>query len=362
MQVLFRILFTFLGVVIGYVLIGFAKDAGFMNAITNGWHGWMHFVVQGIIIILFALIFYWVAPTLFRAFENLLTHIEADMESYPLIDILWGTFGLIIGLLIAYLISIPLYRLAIPYIGSVLSLIIYLITGYIGSRVAVTKRGEISQSIRELAPKKAAKTGTKSEGSGVPKVLDTSVIIDGRIADITQAGFIEGPLLVPTFVLKELQGIADSSDTLKRNRGRRGLDILKRMQDRQRPEIIITEETYDEIPEVDIKLLKLARDRKGVVVTNDYNLNKVAKVQGIEVLNINDLANAVKPVYIPGEEMTVEVVQEGKEAEQGLAYLDDGTMIVVENGRHLIGKAVDVTVTSVLQTSAGKMIFAKTKE
>lgn len=348
--------------VVGYIIVEFAKDAGFMNAITHGWRGWMHLIAQGLVIILFALIFYWVAPVLSRAFENLLTHIEADMESYPLEDILWGTLGLIIGLLIAYLISIPLYRLAIPYIGSILSLIIYLITGYVGSRIAVTKRGEISQGIRELAPKKANKGEIKEAGGSLPKVLDTSVIIDGRIADITEVGFLEGPLLVPTFVLKEIQGIADSSDTLKRNRGRRGLDILKRMQDCKRPEIIITEETYDDIPEVDIKLLKLARDQNGVVVTNDYNLNKVAKVQGIEVLNINDLANAVKPVYIPGEEMKVEVVQEGKESDQGLAYLDDGTMIVVENGLELIGKTVDVIVTSVLQTSAGKMIFAKPKE
>lgn len=189
--------------------------------------------------------------------------------------------------------------------------------------------------------------------------MDTSVIIDGRIADICKTGFIEGPLVIPEFVLGELQSIADSSDGLKRNRGRRGLDILNKIQKELDIEVIIHEEKFPDVPEVDTKLLKLTQLLEGRIITNDYNLNKVAEVQGIEVLNINDLANAVKPVVLPGEEMEVQIIKSGKEAGQGLAYLDDGTMIVVESGRAYIGNTIGVLVTSVLQTSAGRMIFAK---
>ena len=194
-----------------------------------------------------------------------------------------------------------------------------------------------------------------------PKVLDTSVIIDGRIADICRTGFIEGKLIIPKFVLNELQHIADSSDDLKRVRGRRGLDILNIIQKELDIEVQITEKDFDDIPEVDSKLLKLAQVMNGKVVTNDYNLNKVAQFQGVEVLNINELANAVKPVAIPGEEMVAQVVKEGKESNQGIAYLDDGTMIVVEGGKKHIGETINVLVTSVLQTSAGRMIFGKPK-
>jgi len=191
--------------------------------------------------------------------------------------------------------------------------------------------------------------------------LDTSVIIDGRIADICKTGFVEGPLIIPQFVLEELQHIADSSDTLKRNRGRRGLDILNKIQKELDIEVIIYDKKIDDVEEVDSKLLKLAQMLKGKIITNDFNLNKVAEVQGIEVLNVNELANAVKPIVLPGEEMVVHVIKDGKEFNQGLAYLDDGTMIVVEGGKQYIGEKIDVIVTSVLQTSAGRMIFAKPK-
>ena len=196
----------------------------------------------------------------------------------------------------------------------------------------------------------------------VPKVLDTSVIIDGRIFDICQTGFVEGPLVIPNFVLDELRHISDSADGLKRTRGRRGLDILNKIQKELSIETQIWEGDFPKIEEVDSKLLKLAQVLKGKVITNDYNLNKVAEVQGVPVLNINELSNAIKPVVIPGEEMKVEVVKDGKESSQGVAYLDDGTMIVVENGKKLIGEEVDVLVTSVLQTAAGRMIFARPKE
>ena len=213
-----------------------------------------------------------------------------------------------------------------------------------------------------MAAKRTAKPKENIKArEGVPKVLDTSVIIDGRILDIAKIGFIEGPLVVPVFVLEELQHIADSADALKRNRGRRGLDTVAEIQELKNVEVIIYKGKIEEIPEVDSKLLKLASDIGGKIVTNDYNLNKVAKVQNLTVLNVNELANAVKPLYLPGEEMKILLVKEGKEQNQGLGYLDDGTMIVVENGKELIGESVNVIVTSALQTSAGKMIFAKIK-
>lgn len=194
------------------------------------------------------------------------------------------------------------------------------------------------------------------------KLLDTSVIIDGRIADISATGFMEGTFVVPQFVLSELQHIADSSDTLKRTRGRRGLDILKRLQSERVDAIMITEESFDEVSEVDLKLMRAAKKMGGKVVTNDFNLNKVCELHNVPVLNINDLANAVKPVVIPGEDMHVVVIKDGKEQNQGVAYLDDGTMIVIEDGKGFIGQAINVTVTSVLQTSAGRMIFAKPRD
>ena len=191
------------------------------------------------------------------------------------------------------------------------------------------------------------------------KILDTSVIIDGRIADIGETGFIDGTMIIPQFVLRELQLIADSSDSLKRNRGRRGLDILQRMQKMGTITIQIVEDDFPAIREVDMKLIELARQYEGKVVTNDFNLNKVAQLQGIPVLNVNELANALKPVVLPGEIMRVFILKEGKEYNQGVAYLDDGTMVVVDNAKKMISKTIDVSVTSVLQTTAGKMIFGK---
>ena len=206
--------------------------------------------------------------------------------------------------------------------------------------------------------------GKKSKTGNVPKILDTSVIIDGRISGIMKTGFLEGPIVIPEFVLVELRHIADSSDSLKRTRGRRGLDILNKMQEDYGIEIYNTEneKSLKEIPEVDVKLLKLAQLINGKVVTNDFNLNKVAAINGVSVLNINELANTLKPVVIPGEEMTVNLVKQGKDSSQAVAYLDDGTMIVVEDGRRMIGKTADITVTSVLQTSAGRMIFGRLKK
>jgi uncharacterized protein YacL len=191
------------------------------------------------------------------------------------------------------------------------------------------------------------------------KVLDTSVIIDGRIADVCETGFIDGTLVIPQFVLKELQLIADSSDSPKRNRGRRGLDILQRIQKMAGVEVTICDIDFPDVREVDIKLIELARTLHGKIVTNDFNLNKVAQLRGVEVLNVNQLANSLKPVVLPGEIMQVFILKEGKEYNQGVAYLDDGTMVVVDNARKMISKTIDIVVTSVLQTTAGKMIFGR---
>ncbi len=191
------------------------------------------------------------------------------------------------------------------------------------------------------------------------KILDTSVIIDGRIADICDTGFLDGTLVIPQFVLKELQLVADSSDSMKRNRGRRGLDILAKIQKMAGVEVVISDVDFPDVREVDLKLIELARTLTGKIVTNDFNLNKVAQLRGVEVLNINELANALKPVVLPGEIMKVFILKEGKEYNQGVAYLDDGTMVVVDNARKMIGKTIDIVVTSVLQTTAGKMIFGR---
>jgi uncharacterized protein YacL len=191
------------------------------------------------------------------------------------------------------------------------------------------------------------------------KILDTSVIIDGRVAEVVETGFLDGTLVVPQFVLKELQSVADSSDALKRNRGRRGLDILQRIQKMAGVEVVISDVDFPQVREVDLKLIELARSLIGQIVTNDFNLNKVAQLRGVAVLNINELANVLKPVVLPGEVMSVFIVKEGKEPTQGVAYLDDGTMVVVDNARHRIGKTVNIAVTSVLQTTAGRMIFGK---
>src|SRR5437588_240283 len=204
--------------------------------------------------------------------------------------------------------------------------------------------------------------GAEKQGRKSFKILDTSVIIDGRIADIADTGFLDGILVIPQFVLRELQLVADSADSLKRNRGRRGLDILQRLQKTASVQIQIVEDDFPSVREVDMKLIELAKLYEGKIITNDFNLNKVAQLQGVAVLNINELANSLKPIVLPGESMKVFILKEGKEYNQGVAYLDDGTMVVVDNARKMIGKTIDISVTSVLQTTAGKMIFGKWDE
>ena len=285
--------------------------------------------------------------------------IEFSLGSLSGQDLLAGTVGLLIGLIIANLIGFAFARL--PIIGAYGPIVFNLVFGYAGMSIAVHKKAEVSGLLANFRLGKQAKERSVKK-TGSIKLLDTSSIIDGRIAELCATGFLEGPLLVPVFVLEELQLIADSADLLKRTKGRRGLDILKQMQEDGHVDVHIINDDFDDIQGVDSKLVRLGRDLKAKVITNDYNLNKVAELQGVVVLNINDLANAMKPARVPGEEMTVLIVKAGKEENQGIAYLEDGTMIVVENGQKYIGMSVPVTVTSVLQTSAGRMIFVKVSD
>ncbi len=314
-------------------------------------------------ILLTGLIFYLISPWLLERGLRAAQRTEVELEKVPTNQILVGTVGLITGMVIAYLLG-GLIRnmLGQNVFSSILSAITYGFFGYLGVSFSTRKVNDLAR-LPEIFKGKTAGAKPPHKGPQGPKckILDTSVIIDGRIADICRTGFIEGALVVPQFVLDELRHIADSSDSLKRNRGRRGLDVLKLIQQERMVEVRIVDTNFEDVAEVDMKLLKLAQKNDGVVVTNDYNLNKVAELQNIPILNINELANAVKPVVLPGEEMTVTLIKEGKESNQAVAYLDDGTMIVVENGRRYIGETLGVLVTSVLQTAAGRMIFAKPK-
>ena len=312
-----------------------------------------------------ALIFFLLNLFLTSPVVNFVKWMEDRLLKAPIFDLLFGTLGLIVGLSVAFLISFWLGNIEIPLINSVLPTVLFVFLGYLGFQVGFKQGDEFLQAIQSAknagTKKKESDDAAAATRENIYKILDTSVIIDGRIADISATGFLEGVLVVPQFVLTELQHIADSSDTLKRTKGRRGLDVLRRLQTDEGPEILITDTDFADVAEVDLKLVHLAKKMSGLVVTNDFNLNKVADLHGVPVLNINDLANAVKPVVIPGEDMHVVVIKDGKEHQQGIAYLDDGTMIVVEEGKFHIGNAIDVTVTSVLQTSAGRMIFAKPK-
>jgi uncharacterized protein YacL len=361
---LIRLVATIVGILVGY---GLFLIASFVGELTGFYYPAFfdpryRVIVIAAFAIAFGFLFFIMTPIFGRHGARVAKNIESDLQTVPANDLAAGTVGLVIGLIIAFLIS-PVFSDMGQHIGVALSIVTYITMGFLGVVVA-TKKGK--DLISAWLSARRGGTAPKARGKGAdatPKILDTSVIIDGRIADIMKTGFIEGPVVIPEFVLVELRHIADSSDSLKRNRGRRGLDVLNRIQTEHGVDIYNTEadKNLEEIPEVDVKLLKLAQVLHGKVVTNDFNLNKVATIKGVEVLNINELANTLKPVVLPGEDMNIFPVKEGKENNQAVAYLDDGTMIVVEEGRKFIGKSVDVLVTSVLQTSAGRMIFAKPK-
>jgi uncharacterized protein YacL len=288
-------------------------------------------------------------------FALLALSIEKIIKKAPLKVILGGTFGLVLGLVVAQLLGYIFSGLQNNAIRVSASVILSCTFGYIGLVLGGKKIEEIKWPGWSLFTK-----GSLKRSGG--KILDTSVIIDGRIADICETDFLEGPLVVPQFVLQELQHIADSADNLKRARGRRGLDILHRMQKGDTVEVRVVDEDYPAIKEVDAKLIALAREMHAKIITNDFNLNKVAQLQGVPVLNINQLANALKPMVLPGEVLNLQIMREGKEQGQGVAYLDDGTMVVVENASRLLGQEVEASVTSILQTTAGRMIFSTLKE
>ncbi len=373
---LFRGLFTLLGALVGYEFFVLCRylmiqtdSTGQNFALTSTEETWF----AAFFVIIFGIIFYRIAPVLTRQSRKVADNIGNDLQSVAPNDLVGGTVGLIIGLIIAFLLT-QIYQTVISQKSLYLTITIsiYTLLGFLGAVVGSKKISELiamTMGRKNVVQAKATEengygyNAKDKKSARVPKILDTSVIIDGRILEIMKTGFLEGPIVIPEFVLVELRHIADSSDGLKRNRGRRGLDILNKIQTEYGIEIYNTdsEKALKEIPEVDVKLLKLAQIMKGKVVTNDFNLNKVAVIKGVAVLNINELANALKPMVIPGESMTVTLIKQGKDRSQAIAYLDDGTMIVVEDGRRLIGQTVEIVVTSVLQTAAGRMIFGKTK-
>ena len=319
-------------------------------------------------------LFGWLAlvlePFITNSIYNASERWTAALSRIPTSDILVIVFGVGIGLILANLIGAPFSRL--PIVGSYIPIILSLIMAVVGAKLALRKHNDIVGFFNRIPSRKAVKAPDKNDvKAGCPlgdrlyssnKLLDTSVIIDGRIMDILSTGFLDGRMVVPNFVLEELQKLSDSSDGLKRAKGRRGLDLVHDMQVSYKGQVLIVDNDYDDISEVDAKLVRLAKQSDAAIITNDFNLNKVAEIQGIKVLNINELANAIKPIVVAGEEMNVYLVKEGKEQGQAIAYLDDGTMIVVENGRDSLGNSIPVIVSSVLQTSAGRMIFARAKE
>lgn len=313
-------------------------------------------------IIIGALIFWLLSLPLASGTEKLIQRIEKELTKRSPVYLFFGTLLTIIGLVLAVLISIPLWRTRIPVINNILPILLMIVFSYFGFRIGTTRLDDWRKAFTHAK-------SSKNDGGNVIerqddnyhhyKILDTNILIDGRIYDLVKTGFLEGTLLVPNFVLYELQYIADSGESIKRVRGRRGLDILNKLRNEKIVPIEMYDGDFEDIPEVDSKLIALAKKVDGVIVTNDYNLNKVIQFQNVQVLNINNLAKSLRPRVIPGETMTVVVVKKGTERQQGVAYLDDGTMVVVEDGRYFMDKQIEVEVTSALQTDAGRMIFAR---
>lgn len=358
-----RIVSTFVGISTGIALGILVTKEFSISSIFNLSLG--EILVNIIFIVLSGLIIgfitFIITPFLINQGQKLAKYIEKEITTIPTNQIVITFMGLLGGFIIAFIASTFIKNLIpVAPISNVIGVVLYIFLGYLGIRIV--KGAEIDFS-KILASLTHLSFNSKTDDIiySKPKVLDTSVIIDGRILDVSKTNFLEGTLIIPEFVLEELRHIADSSDALKRKRGRRGLDILKKLQTEVNVEVKIDSTDFEDVKEVDIKLIKLAQKIGGMVATHDYNLNKVAALHNVGVLNINELANAVKPIVLPGEEMMVTVVKEGKENNQGLAYLDDGTMIVIENGKSLIGQTIATIVTTALQTAAGKMIFVKPK-
>ncbi|MFW3496466.1 PIN/TRAM domain-containing protein [Aerococcus viridans] len=388
-KILSRVLIVILGSSIGYYVLPLLWDMVNIN-ISFFYHPLFNIVLGAIILFL---IYGLTQPLLIRFIRN----IERDMRQLSIEKVLVSAVGVIIGLVLAWLINIPLVAIGWPFISNILPIVLTIVLGVLGFYIFSNKSAEIMEMLTRFPQVRRSEStdtaitedvqsdkethesdlSTHSEGHDMYtdallslrqaadeayqpyKILDTSVIIDGRILDVLKAGFIEGVIVVPNFVLKELQYIADSADSLKRVRGRRGLDILNQIQALDDVIVDFYAGDFDDESEVDLKLLRLAKLVDGVVVTNDYNLNKVSQFHKIKVLNINELANSLKSVVIPGEKISVHIVKAGTERQQGVAYMDDGTMIVVEEGKHHIDETLSVEITSAIQTNAGRMVFAK---
>lgn len=348
MKSIIRILFS--GIIAGIAAIGITELEN-MKMIPREISGVLNSLYLNKELIIFVIVF----ALMFFSLSIPVAHIisiklENALNKYPMQELLMYIIGLTIGLAMANMVSTAFVLDKTKAISEIFIILLYLGLGFFGIYLVHLKKEEIKGWI--------SKKGEILSHSH-PKILDTSVIIDGRILDIMKTGIIEGKVVIPSFVLDELRHIADSSDALKRNRGRRGLDLLNEIKAIKEVPVEVLDIDYNDLDEVDSKLLKLAKQIQGKVVTNDFNLNKVAQLQKVQILNINDLANAIKPILLPNEEMTVTIVKEGKEQEQGLAYLNDGTMIVVEGGKKYVGTTIAIVVSTVLQTSAGRMIFAK---
>jgi uncharacterized protein YacL len=341
-----RVVFAVLGAVAAYQLATL-RQGQIVPYIPEGYN----IVTVVVLVLVGGLIGYVAGGFLGRGALRLLHHFEQSLSKVPGSQIVVGTAGLIVGLGIAALFSLALKDL--PFVGNYLMVPLFLIVGYITAYLAARKHAEILRLIGINPPPHG------SDGSSLSrKVLDSSAIIDGRVADIVKTHFLDGELLIPRFVVHEIQRVADSGDPEKRIRGRRGLDVVKELKGLSR-HVRVIDNDYDDLTAVDAKLVRLALELHADILTTDYNLNKVADIQGVGVLNVNELANAVKTVVLPGEEIEVKVLREGREHEQGVGYLDDGTMIVVEGARPLIGSTVKAEVTSVLQSPSGKMIFTR---
>ncbi|MFH0801400.1 MAG: TRAM domain-containing protein [bacterium] len=353
-RALFYVIMTVFGILLGYKLAGLIRDQLFSNLTLEQQQ--ISFFATGCVITLLSIV---LSPLLANLFMRITSRVAEYFQKISFPEMIMGTIGLIIGLIISTLVDLVLSKVPlkdIPTIGEFLAAFIYLLVTificYLG--IFITTRVLYNPSTGDMLGRGGLFGGKKRPTA---KVLDTSVIIDGRFAEIYLSGFVEGDVIVPRFVLDEMQQIADSADALRRNRGRRGLDMLTALQ--KEVPIRIVEKDYPD-GATDARLVKLCQETGAVLVTTDFNLNKVAQLQGIKVLNVNELANALKPVFIPGEEISLHVIREGKEPGQGVSYLDDGTMVVIEDGKRHIGKKVAVEVTSVLQTMAGKMVFART--
>lgn len=336
-------------------------------------------MTTAIIIILSALFGFILAPLFWYGLRKLASVVETRLQNASVQDLIISLSGLILGLLLANLIALPLAR--IPGLGTYISVLLNLTLGYLGLRFFAKRRNDIWNLLTNIGDikfklPKGIKKNKNVNGNGkdasfadlpgeeiytAPKIVDTSALIDGRILDVAQTGFLEGTLVLPRFVLAELQGVADSTDPLRRSRGRRGLTVVTELQKVDTLSVDIPEVTLKELErdKVDEALVVLARQMSGKVITTDYNLNKIAQIEGVAVLNVNDLSNSLKPLLLPGEDVEIDIIRVGKENNQGVGYLDDGTMLVVEDGYKHIGERVRVTITSMLQTSAGRMVFGR---